>query len=369
MRTGLYFGWEGTAGCDTQGLLGQVLDQVELGDHLGFDTCLFAESQFEEQRKSVSIPELIGALAGTTHGIRLGSANRLIALQHPARVVENYAVLDQLTNGRVVCGVGVGEHAAGFAAYGVPFDERRPRFEEALQFMRKAWSYDAFAFNGAFTKCPRSAAALASNFEPEPYAKPYLLPWQRVGKTVSYLAITPRPVQLPYPPIWIDVTDPETIATAAKNGCAILPAASMSNDMVVERYERFSTELHTAGRSPEEIERPLLRDLFVAASREDAIELAGDAFLAQYRLHAEAGDLADASGDRITSDVCTLEYLLEHHLIVGDPDDVFDQLKVLQHKAGINHVLCRMAPIGIGHLDVLASMRLFAGEVITRLRS
>ena len=64
-----------------------------------------------------------------------------------------------------------------------------------------------------------------------------------------------------------------------------------------------------------------------------------------------------------------MEYLLEHHLIVGDPDDVFDQLKVLQHKAGINHVLCRMAPIGIGHLDVLASMRLFAGEVITRLRS
>lgn len=369
MRTGLYFGWEGTAGSDAQALLGQVLDQVELDDHLGFDTCLFAESQFEDGRKSISVPELIGALAGTTHGIRLGTANRLIALQHPARIVENYAVLDQLTNGRIVCGIGAGEHESSFAAYGVPFDERCARFEEALDFMRKAWSYDAIAFNGTFTKFPRSAARLAGTFEPEPYTKPYLLPWQRVGKTVNHLAITPRPVQLPYPPIWVDVTDPAMITTAVTHGCAILPPAWMPHGAVVERYQRRSTELAAAGRSLAEIERPLLRDVFVAASREEAIALAADAYQTQYRSHAASGELADASGRRLTADACALEYLLEHHLILGDPDDVFDQLKTLQQNTSINHVICRMAPVGINHLDVLASMRLFAGEVITRLRS
>lgn len=369
MRTGLYFGWEGTAASDTQALLGQVLDQVELGDHLGFDSCLFAESQFEDGRKSISVPEVVGALAGTTHGIRLGTANRLIALQHPARIVENYAVLDQLTNGRIVCGVGVGELEAGFAAYNMPFDERFARFEEALDFMRKAWSYDAIAFNGTFTKFPRSAATLTGTFEPEPYTKPYLLPWQRVGKPVNHLAITPRPVQLPYPPIWVDVTDPATVTTAVAHGCAILPPVWMPNNAVVERYQRLATEMAAAGRSLEAIERPLLRDVFVAASREEALALAAEAYQAQYRSHAARGELADANGRRLGADACTLEYLLEHHLILGDPDDVFDQLKALQQNTSINHVICRMAPAGISHLDVLASMRLFAGEVITRLRS
>lgn len=369
MRAGLYYGWEGTAGSDTQALLAQVLDQVELGDHLGFDSCLFAESQFQETRASVSVPELIGALAGTTHGMRLGSANRQIALQHPARVVENYSVLDQLTNGRVICGIAVSEHEAGCVTYSVPFDERLPRFEEALDFMRKAWSYDAFAFNGTFTKFPRSASGLGKTFEAEPYTKPYLLPWQRVGKKTSYLGITPRSVQLPYPPIWIDVTQPATLTTAATRGCAILPPASMPHDVVVQRYQGFSAELHAVGRSLEEIERPLLRDVFVARSRQEAIELAGDAYQAQYRSHAALGELADADGRHLAADECTLEYLLQNHLIMGDPDEVFDQLKVLQQNTGINHVLCRMAPSGINHLDVLASMRLFAGEVITRLRS
>ncbi len=360
MRTGLYFGWEGTAGNDAQALLGQVLDQVELGDHLGFDTCLFAEPQFEHGRMSVSVPEIIGAVAGTTHGIRLGSANRVIALQHPARVVENYAVLDQLTNGRIVCGVGVGQHESSFAAYDTPFDERFARFEEALDFMRQAWSYDAIAFNGEFTKFPRSAARLEQAFESEPYTKPYLLPWQRVGKPVNHLAITPRPLQLPYPPIWVDVTDPVTTTTAVQRGCAILPPAILSHDAVIDRYQRFGAALADAGRSAEEFERPLVRNVFVAASREAAISLAGEAFQALFRDHTAQGEFADP---------CSLEYLTEHHLILGDPDDVFDQLKTLQQKAGVNHVLCRMAPPGIAHLDVLASMRLFAGEVITRLRS
>ena len=360
MRTGLYFGWEGTAGCDAQALLGQVLEQVELGDHLGFDSCLFAESQFEDGQKSISVPELIGALAGTTHGIRLGSANRVLALQHPARIVENYAVLDQLTNGRLVCGVGVGEHAASYAVFDVPFDERFARFAEALDFMRKAWSYDAIAFNGRFTKFPRSAGQLKQPFEPEPYTKPYLLPWQRVGKPVNHLAITPRPLQLPYPPIWVDVTDPATIATAVTNGCAILPGATLSHDDVVERYRRFGSELQAARRGAEEFERPLVRNVFVAASREEAVSLAGDAFQALFHARAKQGKFTAP---------CTLEYLLEQHVILGDPDDVFDQIKSLQQKTGINHIICRMAPVGISHLDVLASMRLFAGEVITRLRS
>ena len=55
--------------------------------------------------------------------------------------------------------------------------------------------------------------------------------------------------------------------------------------------------------------------------------------------------------------------------MLGDPDQVFDRFKTLQHETGSNHVICRFWVPGIAHDAVMRSLRLYAGEVITRLRS
>ena len=357
MRTGLYYGWDLTAGADAADLYEAILEQVERADHLGFDSALIGESHFVEGALTASALDLLGALAGSTRSIRLGTAGRALPLQHPARAAEDYAVLDLLSNGRAIAGVGAGSAREGFAAFGVPYEERIPRFAEALDFIRHAWTHDAFAYGGRYTRFPAAAAVNPERpFEAEPCVTPFRLPWERAGAGVAHLAVTPRPVQIPHPPVWIEADGPEAVALAAHTGCAILPCPSETDVQVTALYASYAAGLARANRRMVEVERPVVRDVFVAPSREEAVEIAGPAFLA---LHRHSEGVTDLS----------LNELLEDRLAIGDPAHVFDRLKTLQQRAGINHALCRMFVPGIDHAAALRSVRLFAEEVMMRLRS
>ncbi len=370
MRIGLYYGWELTAGVDAADLYAAILEQVEYADHLGFDSALIGESHFVETDLTASALDLLGALAGSTRSIRLGTAGKALPLQHPARIAEEYAVLDLLSNGRLIAGVGPGNAEEGFAAFGVPFEERLPRFAEALDFIRRAWTHDAFAYGGRYTRFPKAAGSnLAEPFEPEPYVTPFLLPWERVGTETTHLAVTPRPAQIPHPPLWIEADGPEAVTFAARAGCSILPPVTARHEEVTALYTAYVNDLAKGSRSVVEVERPVIREVFVAPSRDEAIEVAGAAFLALYRHHGRCGRLTDAAGQPLADADCTLDRLLDDRLVIGDVGHVFDRLKTLQRRAGINHAICRMFVPGIDHGSALRSIRLFAEEVMMRLRS
>lgn len=357
MRTGLYYGWDLTAGADAADLYAAILEQVERADHLGFDSALIGESHFVEGALTASALDLLGALAGSTRSIRLGTAGRALPLQHPARAAEDYAVLDLLSNGRAIAGVGAGSAREGFTAFGVPYEERMPRFAEALDFIRHAWTHDAFAYGGRYTRFPAAAAVNPERpFEAEPYVTPFRLPWEQAGARTAHLAVTPRPVQIPHPPVWIEAGGPEAVALAARTGCAILPCPGETDAQVTALYASYAAGLARANRSMVEVERPVVRDVFVAPSREEAVEIAGPAFLTLHRHREGCADLS-------------LDELLEDRLAIGDPAHVFDRLKTLQRRAGINHALCRMFVPGIDHAAALRGVRLFAEEVTMRLRS
>lgn len=369
MRTGIYFSLDHLPDDDLARRLNRVLEQAETADYRGFDSCLVSDVPFQAEATSVSAAEILGALASSTHGIRLGTADRVVGLYHPARLVENYAVLDQLSNGRTICGIAKGEQAAPFDAIGVSFAEAESRFHEGLTFMRHAWSHDAFAFHGEHTQFPRAADAGNGTFDIEPYSEPWRLPWQRVGEPTNHLAITPRPLQVPYPPIWLHSHESHIAEFAGQNGLSCLPAITLSHTQVETLYSKYTDTLTKAGRAIIEIERPILRDVFVAKSEQQAIEIAGNAYLSTYQTHARRGEITDASGNQIDENDVKLDYLLENHLIFGDPDEVFGKVKRLQTKIPFNHVVCRLSPQGISHSDALDTIQLFAAEVITRLRS
>ena len=364
MRSGLYYGWELTGGGSRTAadLYGEMMEQIELADHLGFDSALIGESHFVDGDLTGSVVDLLGALAGSTRSIRLGSAGRALALQHPARAAEDFAVIDLLSNGRAILGAGIGDSEAAFAAFGVPFGERRARFEEALDFIAKAWTSDAFSYGGRFTHFPRKTPESAEKpFTHEPYEKPFKLQWQRAGLEPKYLAVTPRPVQIPHPPIWVEAGDGADVALAARLGYAILPAPTASDAEVIALYRTYGERMAGSGRSLTEVERPVIREVFCAETRDEAIAIAGEPLQAVYARHAEAGALGNAEA--------SLDRLMQERFVLGDPDQVFERFKTLQQEAGINHVICRFRVPGIEHEAVVRSLRLYAGEVITRLRS
>ncbi len=113
----------------------------------------------------------LGWLAGITTNVRLLSHIYVLALRHPLRAAKEFATLDVLSGGRVICGVGAGHVSEEFDQLGPAFDERGPATDEAMTGL---------------------ANALVNEF-PE-------LPGPRW--TASGLGLKPRPIQLPRPPIW-----------------------------------------------------------------------------------------------------------------------------------------------------------------------
>ncbi len=124
------------------GIAGVVADtrsMVLLAEEIGLDVAWFAEHHFTNYSISVSPLVMMAHMASATTRIRLGSAVIVLPLYQPMRVAQEIALVDQLSGGRVVLGIGTGYQPFEFARYGVDVDARGDTFlkywdviEEAL---------------------------------------------------------------------------------------------------------------------------------------------------------------------------------------------------------------------------------------------
>src|SRR5690242_4670227 len=108
--------WDGNG----QALYGKWIDQVMLADGLGFGTAWFTEHHFSYLGGMLPNPPLfMAALAQRTQRIRLGTAVILLPFHNPVRVVEDVAMLDVLSGGRIDLGVGRGMDVQYHPIFGV----------------------------------------------------------------------------------------------------------------------------------------------------------------------------------------------------------------------------------------------------------
>src|SRR5437763_11110091 len=168
------------------------LEAWEELDRLGYDGVGFNEHHCSPYGLMNSPNLLAAAAAQRTRRLKLLIYGNLLPLHEPLRLAEELAMLDCMSNGRLVSGFARGiprEHWV----HNVPLSQSRARFEEAWEIIRGAWTEEVFNFEGQF--------------------------W-------SYhdVAIWPRPVQQPHPPVWIPVTgSKETIEWAARHNLPITP--------------------------------------------------------------------------------------------------------------------------------------------------
>ena len=130
---------------EKEGLAAELIEQAELAEALGFDSIFLPEHHFGPG----AIPSpltLLAAVAARTERLRLGTTSYLLPVRHPIHAAEEVAVLDRLSNGRVILGVGRGFRRGLFAAFEVPVAEKRDRFEAALEAMLAAWAGEPVAW-------------------------------------------------------------------------------------------------------------------------------------------------------------------------------------------------------------------------------
>jgi probable F420-dependent oxidoreductase len=150
----------------------------------------------------------LGWLAGVTTRIRLLSHIYVLALRHPLRAAKEFATVDVLSGGRVVCGVGAGHVVEEFEQMGPDFDHRGGATDEAIAGLARGLVDEYPVLDG-----PR---------------------W-----TASGLGLRPRPVQSPRPPIWVGGSSPAALRRAARYADGWLPQSLGPNLELVAELRRL----------------------------------------------------------------------------------------------------------------------------------
>jgi alkanesulfonate monooxygenase SsuD/methylene tetrahydromethanopterin reductase-like flavin-dependent oxidoreductase (luciferase family) len=120
------------------------LDSVWLGDHLLYR---FADGTARGPWEAWSV---LAALAAATSRIRLGPLVACTAFHNPAVLAKQADALDEISGGRFVLGLGAGWNETEFRAFGIPFDHRIDRFEEAFTIIRGLLRDGAIDFEGRY---------------------------------------------------------------------------------------------------------------------------------------------------------------------------------------------------------------------------
>jgi alkanesulfonate monooxygenase SsuD/methylene tetrahydromethanopterin reductase-like flavin-dependent oxidoreductase (luciferase family) len=322
-----------------------ILAQIELGDGLGFDTAWLGELHFSRGFSILADPLLVlAAAAQRTSRIRLGTAVTLLPLHNPIKIAEEAATVDILSEGRLEFGVGRGTAPLHYAGYGIPQEESRGRFEEALEMILAAWESERFSFAGRYFRA-------------------------------QDLTLVPRPLQSPHPPVRIAANSPDTFPMAARRRFPIFATPLINPpDKLKEGLAVYRRAL-PAG-SPGDI--ALAFPVHVAASREEARRECEAGLL---RFLHEAGErlrpLREAdikSFEAFRAVVARIERVTYDDMdremgVFGDPDYFVERVRTLKSEYGMDEFICYFNQGGLmDHDMVRRSMTLFATEVMPHCR-
>ena len=133
----------------------EVVAMARLAEDAGFDSVWVGEHllyRFPDRpsRGPWEAWTTLSAIAASTTRIRLGPLVACTAFHNPAVLAKQAATLDEISGGRFVLGLGAGWNETEFKAFGIPFDHRIARFEEAFTIIRTLLREGAIDFEGSY---------------------------------------------------------------------------------------------------------------------------------------------------------------------------------------------------------------------------
>ena len=325
------------------------LEMFEMADELGFDWVTVAEHHFAPMSMTPNPMVMAGALSQRVKRAKIALLGPDIPILNPIRVAEEFAMLDAISGGRVVAGMMRGT-SNEYVTYNVNPSESRARFEESLQLIVKAWT------------------------EPQPFG------WE--GRYYQYRAVSiwPRPIQKPYPPIYMSGSSPEAGEMAARNhvrlGFAVttVPLAARA-----AKYYREQCTVNGWECTPEDI---LYRvGVHVADTDEQAFEdLSPAAGTARAQGFSRSNPALDEAASRagyygrdtntqrarlLAGDHSLRERVEAGQTLCGSPESVLKQLQRVRDEVGAGVVDLIFA--GGTPDKTRRSMELFGTQVLPRM--
>ena len=333
--------------CESPENDGQVIDETlaeaRLCDALGMDALWLAEHHFDGNCAYVDPISFASALAVATTQIKIGFAVAQMSLHHPIRLAEQIAIIDNISKGRLIVGLGRGTayNIYDYRGFGIQPDEAEERLLESEEIMFKAWSTDNFEHHGKY--------------------------WD-----IWLPALRPRPYTRPHPFVIRACSGEESMLEMARQGRPFLMNVQ-TNEVTKHRMDLYRQTMHHAGFDDAEIAAAVdqswvWRNIFIAETDAEAERLGVPLFEAQRaqrarmrnRIAAERGESMVKKAETGTAPAA--RNVVEHSLIYGSPATVAEKLSRID-EIGVGGLILQFR-IGPAPYDVVEnSIRLFMEQV------
>ncbi len=295
---------------DLAGAADLIPDQAATAESMGYESLWLPESHFVAKGSCPNPLLILAAAAARTSTLGLGTTSYLLPIRNALQVAEDVAILDRISGGRVILGLGRGFRRALFEAFEVPPAEKRDRFEAALRVMKQAWSGAALPTNGD---------------EPK--------------------HLSPLPVQQPHPPLWVAAFGPKALTQAGRLGLPYLASPMESFDRLSSNYQLHREMLVEHGNAVD-LPVPIMRTLFISPSS-DSLRRVREALEAQLQeLRASTSTILRRRA----------ELAVEDWALVGSPAQVTDEVARYREELGMTHLIVRGSVPGAQSTERLRSL-------------
>ncbi len=295
--------------------ISETIDEAKRSDALGMDAVWLGEHHFDGMCAYVDPVTFSTALAMATERIKIGYSIAQMALHHPVRMAEQVALIDHLSQGRLIVGLGRGPstNTYEYDGFGIPFDEAQARLIEAEALMIEAWtasnSGEGVRHEGRF--------------------------WN-----VEIPTLRPRPFTKPHPQVIRACSSEGSVLDQARAGRPFLMNIQPLS-VTQERMDAYRAEMRSAGYDDERIaantaDSWVWRNIFVAETDDEAANVGIPAYELQSQLRdAMRNRMLDERGSTIEG--VTKETVaalprrnVEAALIHGSPETVAEQIAAIE---------------------------------------
>lgn len=329
----------------------QALEEAQIADELGFDSIWFAEHHFSRYGILGNPLVFAAAVAQRTKRIKIGTAVMVIPFYNPLRLAEDAALVDIMSNGRLVLGVGSGYSPLEFGGFGIDREEKTERYNEIIDILRLAWTQDN---------------------------------WSYEGKHYQYrnVSVHPRPLNGTIP-ILHAATRTENFKRLGQAGERLITSPNFTPLGIMKKnFDLYDAGLREAGLKTDQYERPFMQQAWCGDPAQGGRHEAAEAALRYYHSikmvipGASEGAVEGASDPNLAYyakvrkgiDLLTLEQTLTHGGNFGSPDQVADTIRVLRDQMGVDHYISWFRIPTLDRRTAIKAMESFARDVMPVLR-
>lgn len=331
----------------------ESLEQARLADELGFETVWAVEHHFLQEYSHSSAPEVyLSAVAASTTRLRVahGGVVCVPQINHPVRVAERAAALDILSGGRLDLGTARASTITELGGFRVDPDTTKMSWEEYIEILPRLWTEDRVGYEGATFSFPERP-------------------------------VVPKPMQDPHPPLWVTVTSPGTECDAADRGIGCLGVATAGFREQERRTAEYRRRIQLCDPVGKVVNDRVSTMNYLYCHGDQAVaEQVGGAMYTAFgllnshllwarevyptRAYRSLGNLAAGAVGPGRDSSPGSSRPIPDGITIGDPDRIVAAIKIWE-SMGIDAINFLLNTTNIvPQAQVLASMRMFASEVM-----